>query len=180
MQRSAISKRVRFEVFKRDRFICAYCGAHPPQVILEVDHIIPVSTGGLNDMDNLITSCFACNRGKADKSLEDIPQALNERLSEIKEREAQIAGYEAIMRESRERLDDDAQEILDHICMQFSRGALPKQDFHSIKNFVKLLGLHEVYQSFDIAFAKYSRSYRQFFPYFCGVCWRKIKTVGVA
>jgi 5-methylcytosine-specific restriction endonuclease McrA len=115
MQRSAISKRVRFEVFKRDRFICAYCGAHPPQVILEVDHIIPVSTGGLNDIDNLITSCFACNRGKADKSLNDIPQALNERLSEIKEREAQIAGYEAIMRESRGRLDDDAQEVLDHI-----------------------------------------------------------------
>jgi HNH endonuclease len=180
MERTAISKRLRFEVFKRDRFTCAYCGAHPPQVILEVDHIVPVFTYGTNDIDNLITSCFACNRGKADKSLNDIPQPLNERLSEIKEREAQISGYEEIMREARERLDDQAQEVLNHICEQFSRDSLSKQDFHSIKNFVKLIGLHEVYQAFDIAFAKFPRSYRQCFPYFCGVCWRKIKTAGNA
>ena len=37
----------------------------------EVDHIIPVSKGGDNDISNLITSCFDCNRGKRDKKLTD-------------------------------------------------------------------------------------------------------------
>jgi HNH endonuclease len=44
--RIALSKRVRFEVFKRDRFCCQYCGRHPPDIVLEIDHIIPVCDGG--------------------------------------------------------------------------------------------------------------------------------------
>lgn len=38
-KRIAISKRVRFDVFKRDSFKCQYCGKSAPDVILEVDHI---------------------------------------------------------------------------------------------------------------------------------------------
>lgn len=42
MTRKPISKKLRFEVFKRDGFRCAYCGKFPPAVILEVDHIEPI------------------------------------------------------------------------------------------------------------------------------------------
>lgn len=35
----ALGKKTRFEVFKRDGFKCMYCGAHPPEAILEVDHL---------------------------------------------------------------------------------------------------------------------------------------------
>lgn len=65
----AISKRIRFEVFKRDGFVCQYCGNKPPDVVLEADHIDPHSRGGGDDMVNLITSCFDCNRGKSDRTL---------------------------------------------------------------------------------------------------------------
>lgn len=41
----SISKKIRFEVFKRDHFRCCYCGSAPPSVILEVDHIDPKSKG---------------------------------------------------------------------------------------------------------------------------------------
>ena len=41
-----ISKKLRFEVFKRDGFQCAYCGKTPPEVSLEVDHIQPKSKKG--------------------------------------------------------------------------------------------------------------------------------------
>lgn len=69
-QRNRITKKVRFAVLQRDNFTCQYCGAHGPGVVLEVDHIIPISKGGTSDMDNLITACFDCNRGKGDATLD--------------------------------------------------------------------------------------------------------------
>lgn len=56
--------KTRFEVFKRDGFICQYCGRRPPEVILEADHIVPKSKGGTDIIENLITACYECNRGK--------------------------------------------------------------------------------------------------------------------
>jgi hypothetical protein len=65
-------KKLRFEIFKRDSFVCQYCGSHPPKAILHVDHIVPVADGGENDEDNLTTSCAACNLGKGARSLKDV------------------------------------------------------------------------------------------------------------
>ena len=62
--RKPISKRTRFEVFKRDMFSCQYCGKKSPDVVLHVDHIKPVSKGGKNTITNLITACRDCNLGK--------------------------------------------------------------------------------------------------------------------
>jgi len=67
--RRPLSKGMRFDIFKRDAFTCQYCGAQPPEVVLEVDHIRSVKSGGANDPLNLITSCYDCNRGKAAKEL---------------------------------------------------------------------------------------------------------------
>jgi CRISPR/Cas system Type II protein with McrA/HNH and RuvC-like nuclease domain len=64
-----VSQKTRFDVFKRDGFTCQYCGCKSPEVILEVDHVTPVSKGGTNDFDNLITSCRKCNRGKSDNEV---------------------------------------------------------------------------------------------------------------
>lgn len=69
MPRKSTGKRLRFEVFKRDSFTCQYCGSQPPDVVLVVDHIDPVASGGSNEIHNLITACEACNQGKADKLL---------------------------------------------------------------------------------------------------------------
>lgn len=55
---------LRWKIFDRDAFTCQYCGRRAPDVILHVDHIIPVSDGGTDNEDNLITSCSACNIGK--------------------------------------------------------------------------------------------------------------------
>ena len=50
MARKPLSKKIRFEVFKRDKFTCQYCGRMSPDVILEVDHIEPVAEGGDNEI----------------------------------------------------------------------------------------------------------------------------------
>lgn len=70
-ERKPLSKKIRFEVFKRDKFTCQYCGRMAPDVMLEVDHIKPVAKGGTNKITNLITSCHDCNSGKSDRELSD-------------------------------------------------------------------------------------------------------------
>ena len=70
-ERKSLSNKTRFEIFKRDNFTCQYCGKSAPEVVLNVDHIEPVSKGGSNDISNLITSCFECNNGKGNKKLSD-------------------------------------------------------------------------------------------------------------
>jgi hypothetical protein len=87
----AISKKNRFEVFKADNFTCVYCGRTPPDVTLEVDHIIPKSKGGEDIQENLLTACFDCNRGKRDNLLTspDKPDYRKD-LEILKEREEQL------------------------------------------------------------------------------------------
>ncbi|WP_349421236.1 HNH endonuclease [Staphylococcus felis] len=93
-ERKSLSNKTRFEIFKRDNFTCQYCGKSAPEVVLNVDHIEPVSKGGTNDLFNLITSCFECNNGKSDKKLDDKSQLkkqhnelilLNERKKQIEQ-----------------------------------------------------------------------------------------------
>lgn len=65
-------KALRFQILKRDAYRCRLCGvsaADGIEVRLEVDHITPRSKGGTDDMINLWTLCFACNRGKGTQEL---------------------------------------------------------------------------------------------------------------
>lgn len=55
---------IRFKVFERDGFTCQYCGQAAPNVRLEVDHRLSLVEGGTNGLDNLVTACWSCNRGK--------------------------------------------------------------------------------------------------------------------
>lgn len=71
VKRKAVSKKLRFEVFKRDSFTCQYCGKKAPDVVLHIEHITPVSKGGKNTMMNLVTSCVECNLGKGARELSD-------------------------------------------------------------------------------------------------------------
>lgn len=61
-RRAKISIRRRFWIFKRDNYECRLC--HRTDEPLEVDHIVPVCHGGSDDLDNLQTLCWDCNRGK--------------------------------------------------------------------------------------------------------------------
>lgn len=68
-ERKPIAPKVRFAVFQRDGFTCQYCGAVAPDVVLHCDHIEPVSKGGGNQKENLVTACVDCNIGKGAKRL---------------------------------------------------------------------------------------------------------------
>jgi predicted restriction endonuclease len=60
---------VRVAVLHRDGYKCVFCGRNAKQVQLEVDHKVPFSKGGSNDLSNLQTLCFDCNRGKGARRL---------------------------------------------------------------------------------------------------------------
>jgi hypothetical protein len=90
--RKNLSKKTRFEVFKRDKFTCQYCGAAAPAVVLHVDHVQPVAGGGGNDILNLLTACQDCNGGKGARRLDDggEVQKQHAQLAELQARREQI------------------------------------------------------------------------------------------
>lgn len=91
-KRKSLSKKTRFEVFKRDSFKCQYCGASAPDAILEVDHIDPISKDGADEMVNYITACRPCNAGKSDRKLDDNTTLAKQKaqLDELNERREQL------------------------------------------------------------------------------------------
>lgn len=69
-QRALMTSKLRQQIKERDHFTCKYCGASiekEPNLLLEIDHIVPVSKGGLTTEDNLQTLCWRCNRKKGSK-----------------------------------------------------------------------------------------------------------------
>jgi hypothetical protein len=61
----AVSKRLRYEVLKRDGHACRYCGRTAPEVKLTIDHVVPTTLGGSDDPSNLVAACGDCNSGKS-------------------------------------------------------------------------------------------------------------------
>jgi hypothetical protein len=66
----AVSKRLRYEILRRDNHACRYCGASAPDVPLRVDHVTPVALGGSDKPENLVTSCEPCNSGKSSATVD--------------------------------------------------------------------------------------------------------------
>lgn len=58
------SPAVRWRVFSKHNFCCHYCGQRAGDVALELDHKVPLSEGGADREDNLVTSCRDCNLGR--------------------------------------------------------------------------------------------------------------------
>lgn len=173
--RKPISKKTRFEVFKRDGFTCQYCGAHPPGVLLHVDHIEAVANGGASDMDNYVTACEPCNLGKGARPLTSVPESLADKAARVAEAEEQLAGYSAILQARRERIADDAWRVVDALTGEDS---CRRDWLQSIKMFVEKLGPAPVVDAAHIARAAKPWSKPTRFRYFCGICWNKVREGG--
>lgn len=72
-QRTLMTRILREKIKERDSFTCQNCGLSvkdEPNLLLEIDHIIPISKGGLTTEDNLQTLCWRCNRSKSNKLID--------------------------------------------------------------------------------------------------------------
>lgn len=156
-KRKPISKKLRFEVFKRDSFTCQYCGAKAPDVILHVDHIKPVSKDGDNDILNLVTSCINCNSGKGARTLSDRSEIEKQRaqLEELNERRQQLE-WMLQWREGLESLDshmaDAAVAAWDARVVGFEANDHGRAN---LSKWIKRYGLQDVLSAMDAACDQY-------------------------
>ena len=152
-----VSLKSRFEVFKRDGFTCQYCGRKTPEVILELEHIIPLSKGGTDEIDNLTTSCFECNRGKGASLLDTIlkDKDIHDETILLAEREFQLAEYNYLKKKIRDRENNEIEELKNHFAEQFrqnERGYALKEFPHSIvRQCLKTISYIDIFDLIDIA-----------------------------
>lgn len=180
MTRKPISKAVRFEVFKRDKFTCQYCGVSAPEAILEVDHIKPVSKGGTNDLLNLVTACRDCNRGKTNRELSDNSAVMVQKknLDEIQERREQLE----MMLKWREMLAEETAkqvEVIDRLFELNTNWSLADNGKKKIRLLIGRFGFGEVYTACEIAINRYyngsERSWDLAFGKIGGICYNRKK-----
>ena len=180
-KREAISKKLRFEVFKRDSFTCQYCGRSAPDVILELDHINPINNGGGNNILNLITSCKDCNRGKSDRLLSDdsVIKKQQEQLKELNERREQLKLLLDWKKEL-ETFDDEQVKEIEKL-LSVTGHSFSEHGKKERKKFIKKFGFEEVYESTKISIAQYfkeddNESIAKTFNYIGKICQvRKIQ-----
>src|SRR5258708_33043835 len=160
MARIALSKKLRFEVFKRDAFTCQYCGQKAPDVVLNCDHVKPVIDGGTNDILNLITSCFDCNSGKGARSLSE-QAVLNKQVDQLAELQARREQIEMLIdwRTGLEKLKEDTTDrVAEHWSIATEgRVSLTKTGRDKVRKMVKDFGLDLVLQAMPEAIDTYGR-----------------------
>lgn len=155
-KRKSISKKTRFEVFKRDNFTCQYCGKSAPDVILEIDHINPVKNGGDNNIMNLVTSCFDCNRGKGKRKLtENEEMKLQiEQLKEINQKREQL---EMLLqwKIELEKFDEEQVDKIEEMIFKEMNTSFTEYGRNNFKKLIKKYGFEDVYESTKISIEKY-------------------------
>lgn len=156
--REPVSKKTRFEVFKRDQFTCQYCGAKAPEVVLHADHIRPVADGGKSDIMNLVTACAACNGGKGARLLDD-RSAVERQRTQIEELEARREQLEMMLAwrdAAQAQAVDVVQEISDRLGDR--GGFVPNESGKAdIRKWLKRFTLQEVLVALDDAFDHYMK-----------------------
>jgi CRISPR/Cas system Type II protein with McrA/HNH and RuvC-like nuclease domain len=176
-ERKAISKKIRFDVFKRDSFQCQYCGHFPPKVILEIDHVHPVSKGGTNDIDNLLTACFDCNRGKSDGLISSAPLSVADKTAALIEKQEQLKAYENLLKAIKRKKNKNINLVEQAFQETFEDRQFTGTFKSSIERFLSDLPLSEVIEAMHKACSKCDEP-TMAIKYFCGICWNKIKGTG--
>lgn len=79
----AISKKLRFDVLKRDDFACQYCGRTAEETKMTIDHIISIADGGKDTFVNLVSCCMDCNMGKGSRSVQEMRDKIQIKTEEF-------------------------------------------------------------------------------------------------
>ena len=179
----AVSKRVRFEVLRRDDNTCQYCGGKAPDVRLTVDHVMPAALGGSDFPDNLVAACEDCNAGKTSITPESpLVEKVQGAAAEFAVKSTQAA---ARLRAEFEGSAEYVEEFHDHWAEWTSNGEvlpLPVDWRSSVRQWWRI-GVPEelLEEAIDIAMTK-GRLRKSDFPefrYMAGIVWTKLEQAGI-
>lgn len=181
----AVTKRIRYEVLKRDNHTCRYCGASAPDATLTVDHVTPVALGGSDDPSNLVAACRDCNYGKASTSpsdalVADVAQDAVRWAAAVK-----LAADRAIHRKADR--DNYVHAFLDAFESYYGSAfgqsniytpVLPDEWESSITTFYKRgLPIQLMTQAVDRTATKPRLGRYDWFRYFAGICWSTLTEI---
>jgi hypothetical protein len=152
--RKPLSKRLRFEIFKRDSFKCQYCGASAPDVLLHVDHIHPLAKGGEPKyITNLITACENCNAGKGARTLSDDAAVTKRKaqLDQLQERREQLemmAEWQRGLVDLTELAVDECAELWKAVAAGYS---LNDRGLGNLRDYIVKFGAAEVMSAIRVS-----------------------------
>jgi hypothetical protein len=168
----AVSKRLRYEVLRRDNHTCRYCGRAAPDVPLRIDHVIPVALGGTDEPTNLVTACQDCNSGKSSSS-PDEPL-----VADVTEAALRWGGALAIAAEGMRAELRELQTVREQFHDAWKAwGHVPlDRDWPESVNALLARGLpiEVITECVDIAMRRANVLPDNIFRYFCGIAWRKV------
>ncbi|MGW3427998.1 HNH endonuclease [Streptomyces melanosporofaciens] len=181
----AVSKRLRYEVLRRDSHTCRYCGATAPDVPLRIDHVTPVALGGSDEPGNLVTACQDCNSGKSSATVDSAivanvsddalrwAAAMTQAADNLLEQEAPKLEYrDAFLAEWNRRGHGDGKDR--------KAAALPGDWKTSVERF-RIAGL-PVWMWADIVDASMGNEKvleANKFKYCCGIAWNRVTELQV-
>lgn len=165
-----VSKRLRFEILRRDNHTCKYCGAKDADDSpLTIDHVTPLALGGTDDPSNLVAACADCNAGKS-----SVPPG-----APLVDDVAGVAlRWSAAMKRASEELarqSDDRSALYEAFKAEWWQGKLPGDWTEQIDRFLNaglpietIVGMGKVAQN-----KRGAMGYR--WSYFCGCCWNRVR-----
>lgn len=168
-----VSRRLRFEVLRRDGYTCRYCGAKVPDVVLTVDHVVPVALGGDDDPRNLVTACSGCNAGKSsiapDSPIVEDVDATAMLFSKAMQRAADLT------RAERGAVEDVCRGFYERWRDEFNTDSYLPRDWElSITKWLEVgLAAEDIYEAQRVTFLR-TLTQQASWKYVCGVCWRML------
>lgn len=172
----AVSKRLRYEILRRDNHTCRYCGLAAPEVKLTIDHVVPSTLGGNDDPSNLVAACKDCNAGKSASS----PDA--ELVADVDQRAIRWgkAMQVAVERRAAElAVDRENTAWFNDAWTNWTRGDATMPLDPNWKNSVLRFMASGLDREFLVdavatAMGKDRLLDRDRWRYFCGICWREM------
>lgn len=169
------SRRLRFEILRRDNYTCRYCGASTPDVVLTVDHVVPIALGGDDDPRNLVAACADCNAGKSSiqpdsplvEDVEATAMLFAKAIDIVTERR----------REEQRGLEAEQEWFVEAwrpILGGMNYSYLPDTWGATVARFIASGLDREDFERFMLVTCDKNLVWNQRFRYFCGCCWKEV------
>lgn len=172
----AVSKRLRFEILRRDKHTCRYCGRRAPEVALHVDHVVATTLGGKDEPGNLVAACADCNSGKSSVPV-DAEMVANVDSDAVRWRRAVIVASQEneLSRAQAKKLKAQFDEEWSRWTSGFQKKPVARDP--SWWNTVEMmltrgLTMDDLIELIEVAMN--SRA-NDTWKYFCGCCWKRIE-----